>query len=638
MDTTVVAEREGEQMVLTISARAQGGSDQLAWLLPVAASFDLRSLDPSSVAPLDRVTRPRFVELWEQDPCEHHGAIPPLLPAPNPSAEPGSPIPGASAPKGPPAPAPSAQAPRSPASSGARAGVRFRTEVLGGSSASIFSLLEQRGFVLSEAARTVLAGDLDSGGAKLLLAHLPASELGEDRVLPALRVHTSSTRFALPTRLFATSGPGAELRIHVIAPHQRFEAAGQPNLAVPTNLDVDPRVRSREGDFYDRLIAHAFAERPGSVLTEYVWRASTCEGCEAPLAPEELDELGLALLPSAKSARRGEVIVRAEEVSDDPGGPAKLHRALSACYVAAQLESPGIGGSVSLAVDTEKETLRLDASDYRTPASLQRCVEISAESSDFDKSGTLHVEFAPVSRRYFGSLVLTSLRARFDGVPAEDLVLRPARAIEGGREIGPDNRPEQRVYWAEDANNFQPRYVVRHAFQGKVDCSSPKRGVWWERPPAGWKDPGLGERAPGDELGGASLASLVRGELPPIDAYAIAYAEAPPLPPEEALPELEASPVDGPPAGPSNPAAPKAEPRGTSWKAVGLGFVALLGLGALALRARRQTRGAAADPTSEHDPLPVDLAAPDDPAQSDDDSQTDDSAPSDEEPGDQPPR
>lgn len=599
VDTTIVVQREGDQMVLTLSARAEGGSDELAWILPIPVSFDLSSLDPSSVAPLARVTRPRFVELWEQDPCEHHGAIPPLVPAPSASAEPGAPTPHATAPSG--------------------LGARFRTEVLGGSSASIFSSLERRGFVLPEAARAVLAGELDSGGAKLLLAQLPVSELGEDRVLPALRVHTSSTRFAIPTRLFATSGPGAELRVHVMAPHQRFEAAGQPNLAVPTNLDVDPRVRSRGRDFYDRLIAHAFAERPGSVLTEYAWRASTCEGCEAPLDPEELDVLGLALLPSAKSGRRGEVIVHAEEVSDDPGGPAKLRRALSECYVAAQRESPGIRGTVSLGVDVERETLSLSSSDHTTPASLSRCVELSAESSDFDRSGTLRVDFVPVSRGYFGSLVLTTLRARYDAVPAEDLVLRPARAIEGGREIGPSGGPEQRVYWAEGDNDFQARYVVRHAFQGGVACASPKRGVWWERPPPGWKDPSPGEGMPSVELAGAKIASLVRGELPPLEAYAIAYEEAPPLPPAEPEPEPEpeASPSAVPSTGAaSSPAATQA-PRRTSWTVVGLGLASLLGLGALALRARKRAALAESEP---------------------DESSPRDDPPRDDGPGDQPPR
>ncbi len=628
VDATIVVVREGGEMVLTLSARAEGGSDELAWILPVSSTLDLRSLDPSSVAPLERVTRPRFAELWEQDPCEHHGAIPPLVPAPSESAEPrapSQPTADASAASAPFAPAPSASAQGSRASAG-DSGARFRTEVLGGSSASIYATLEQRGFVVPEAARQVLAGALDSGGAKLLVATVPASELGEDRRLPALRVHTSATPFVIPTRLYASSGSGAQLRVHVIAPHHRFEAAGQPNLAVPTNLDVHPRVRSQERAFYERLIARSFAERPGSVLTEYAWRASTCEGCEAPLDPEELDELGLALLPTAKSGRRGEVIVRAEQVCDDPGGPAKLRRALSDCYAAAQLEGAVGGGSVSVAVDVEMETLRsgVGAKDYATHGSLHRCVQISAESSDFDRSGTFEVEFVPVSRAYLGSLVLTTLRARYDAVPDEDLVLRPARAIEGGREIGPSDRPEQRVYWAERANNFQARYAVRHAFGGEVSCASPKRGVWWERPPAGWKAPSTVEGLPSEELTGATIARFVRGELPPLEAYAIAYEEAPPLPPAEPEPEPEpeASPSAVPSAGTASSLTAKQEPRRTSWAAVGLGLATLLGLGALALRARRQAALAEREPEQS--------SPRSDPPRDD--------HPRDDGPGDQPPR
>ena len=75
--------------------------------------------------------------------------------------------------------------------------------------------------------------------------------------------------------------------------------------------------------------------------------------------------------------------------------------------------------------------------------------------------------------------VLTRLHARYgkDGAP-NDLVFRAATAIVGGREMMTDgNRLEERSR-PDSTNNFQGRYVIRHAWTGPMACASPVRGRW----------------------------------------------------------------------------------------------------------------------------------------------------------------
>ncbi len=84
-----------------------------------------------------------------------------------------------------------------------------------------------------------------------------------------------------------------------------------------------------------------------------------------------------------------------------------------------------------------------------------------------------------------GSFVLTRLHARYgkEGAP-NDLVFRAAPAIVGGREQpGPGGKLEERAR-PDSTNNFQGRYVIRHAWTGPIACEKPIRGRWGG-PPAG---------------------------------------------------------------------------------------------------------------------------------------------------------
>jgi hypothetical protein len=81
--------------------------------------------------------------------------------------------------------------------------------------------------------------------------------------------------------------------------------------------------------------------------------------------------------------------------------------------------------------------------------------------------------------------VLTRLHARYGRESlGEDLVFREAPPIAGGREVpGRDGVLEQSASEAR-INNFQARYVIRHPWEGPIECANPVRGVWGG-PPAG---------------------------------------------------------------------------------------------------------------------------------------------------------
>jgi hypothetical protein len=83
------------------------------------------------------------------------------------------------------------------------------------------------------------------------------------------------------------------------------------------------------------------------------------------------------------------------------------------------------------------------------------------------------------------SFVLTRLHARYDKSSlGEDLIFKTAGPIVGGREFLRDDGGLEQGAVASGQNNFQGRYIIRHAWKGPIACASPIRGRWGG-PPAG---------------------------------------------------------------------------------------------------------------------------------------------------------
>ncbi|MEO7096304.1 MAG: DUF2330 domain-containing protein, partial [Polyangiales bacterium] len=82
-------------------------------------------------------------------------------------------------------------------------------------------------------------------------------------------------------------------------------------------------------------------------------------------------------------------------------------------------------------------------------------------------------------------MVITRLHARYDAKSlADDLVFRAAPAITGGREsdYSGDNEKLGTGAYPSGYNNFQARYIMRHAWTGPIACKRPERGTWGDMP------------------------------------------------------------------------------------------------------------------------------------------------------------
>ena len=118
-------------------------------------------------------------------------------------------------------------------------------------------------------------------------------------------------------------------------------------------------------------------------------------------------------------------------------------------------------------------------------SSCDPCPGPTLDYNDFATLGADVLE-GPAERpqKFGGGFVLTRLHTRYgkDGAP-EDLVFRKAPPIIGGREMrGPSGKLEERAQQS-DYNNFQGRYIIRHAWTGPIKCENPVRGRWGGPPP-----------------------------------------------------------------------------------------------------------------------------------------------------------
>ena len=125
---------------------------------------------------------------------------------------------------------------------------------------------------------------------------------------------------------------------------------------------------------------------------------------------------------------------------------------------------------------------------------------------------------------YYGSppsYVLTRLHTRYDQKTlSEDLLFREAPPLFGGRATGDGGLGDQGAQVEKSGvNNFQGRYIIRHYWEGKVACRSPRYGVWGGPPGGGYNPGGSGPIEPAQDLantprGKVSLPAVVTSGVP----------------------------------------------------------------------------------------------------------------------------
>lgn len=601
-DTRVLVLREDARSVVALAPTIRGPAKPLAVVVPLprAAAASLRAAPVTVFERTEALAAPRIDELWELDPCELH---------PNQQSAP--PSPSASA-------APSAE-PAAPRTEG-----DYEITVLPDLDAKgATRWLADHGYRVPDGAEAALAAALRPGTA-LAIARIDGGRLTFEKEvarLPPL-AFVADGPLDLPLSLASVGAPGPhETIVDVLSPRARLEAANLVNIGVPTNLDVIEDARSDRDGLHRANLDFTFERTPGAAITEYAWLAANCDGCESGkgLGAEDVLALGAGALPSAEDGSQREVMVDvAEALSRAPEGPPDLKRAIVGCYGKTLREMAGLEGSATITVQTGEGGAVTSAKIKDASAeALGKCVEDAARPLKLDHAnatGTVQVRFALVSRAYLGGMVFTRLRVRGAKAASADLSLRAAAPIEGGREEGPTGEPEKKVYFADHANNFRARYVVRHPWSGPIACEDPKRGVWSARPPGGSAPSGKPGSRP-SQTGRPSTSStadasgkpaapsaaeqklaayLVGGALPELQPYAITFRAAEPPRPSPAPAASGA-----PPSGTTPPAASSSGPAGAGGgcgcraapePGSGLAWAAITAVMALAARGRRRRR------------------------------------------------
>jgi MYXO-CTERM domain-containing protein len=114
----------------------------------------------------------------------------------------------------------------------------------------------------------------------------------------------------------------------------------------------------------------------------------------------------------------------------------------------------------------------------------------------------------------YTSFVLTRLHARYNSEAlGDDLVFRKADPIAGGREFqAADGSGIERGAIKDYSNNFQGRYIIRHAWTGPIECENPRRGIWGG-------PPGHGHGSPPQLQAAEDIAFAPRGDDISLDTY-----------------------------------------------------------------------------------------------------------------------
>jgi MYXO-CTERM domain-containing protein len=297
--TQVVLMRQGTLTVLSMQNNYQGPPQDFAMVVPVPVVLqkeNVKTLPRDVFDRVDRLTAPRLVEYWEQDPCPQAA---PLEMAMSPMM----------------AVVPS---PRRASAAAAAPAVKIEAQFTVGEydivvlsatdSASLDAWLRQNRYKIPAGAEPYLRPYVQLGMkffvAKVDVSKVRFERLGsgpEQAILSPLRFHYDSDSFRLPIRLgLINSGGTQDLLVTVLARGQRYEVANYENVAIPTNIDVSDATRNGFGLFYATLFDDTLRRHPRAVVTEYSWAANSCDPCPTPpLETSDLMTLGADALATA---------------------------------------------------------------------------------------------------------------------------------------------------------------------------------------------------------------------------------------------------------------------------------------------------------------------------------------------------
>jgi len=302
--TQVVLMRQGTRTVLSMQNAYQGPPQDFAMVVPVPVVLqkaNVKTLPPDVFDRVDRLTAPRLVEYWEQDPCPTARGMEEMDMA-------------ASAP----------MARSAPSGAGAvmmKSAVKIEAQFSVGEydvvvlsatdSSALDTWLHQNGYKIPAGAEPYLRPYVQMG-MKFFVAKVDVSKVKMERVgngpeqavLSPLRFYYDTDAFRLPIRLGLINSAGTQdIVVTILARGQRYEVANYDNIAIPTNIDVSDAARGAFASFYATLFDDTARKHPRSVVTEYSWAANSCDPCPTPpLDESDLLTLGADVLSTPEAA------------------------------------------------------------------------------------------------------------------------------------------------------------------------------------------------------------------------------------------------------------------------------------------------------------------------------------------------
>ena len=565
----VVLMRDGTRTVLSMQNDYKGPPEGFAMVVPVPVVLqkeNVKTLPRDVFDRVDRLSSPRLVEYWEQDPCPKPGQMDGLGLS-------GIGMGGGGQGFG-----------SGHGRLGGAGSVTIEAQFEVGEyeivilsaqdAAGLESWLKQNGYKIPDNAEPVLRPYVQAGS-KFFVAKVNVAKVKfEDgrATLSPLRFHYDSDKFELPVRLGMLSSPGTQdLIVNVLAPNKRYVVANYPSVTIPTNLDVSDKARGDFPSFYAALFDRTLEKNPGAIVTEYVWPSSSCDPCPGGvggLSNVDLVTLGADVLPStvtgpvnsgigAATLRMGAVDVKGKLPPEVVSRIVRQNMGrYRLCYENALRNNPTLAGKIVTKVEigpTGAVTSAKSEGSDLPDKGAEQCVVRGFQQLSFPEPGdntkvtaTIPITFTPpggaspppsglggggrigrVGISSVGSFVLTRLHARYTkNALGSDLVFKEAPPIVGGREFrnGP-NAPLETGATPSTVSSFQARYAIRHEWKGAIECKEPRRGVWG----APWPDAGAPSAPPAAVArklayvprGNVNLASFVTGGIPELGGAAV---------------------------------------------------------------------------------------------------------------------
>ena len=485
--TQVALMRHGTTTVLSMRNTYKGPVKDFAMVVPVPQVLkkeDVKTLNDDLFDRLDKLTAPRLVDYFEEDPCKHEGRtkfydFEDMSSSSSPVAE---------------------------VKASFKVG-EYDVEILSAKdSTKLESWLKANGYNIPKGASKALAPYI-AQGMYFFVARVDAKKVKFDKsgeaMLSPLRFAYDSEDFTLPVRLGLLNSKGKQdLSVFLLSTDGRYEVSNYPNAFIPTNLVVKEEVRHNFSAFYDALLQREFDKEPGTVVTEYAWNSpSKCDPCPptGALKLEDIEALGRDVL-WAKHSEIGPIewqgmgMTRGSFDSAVYYGLRGIEPEIAACYKGLERQPMGADASLALSLELGAGNAVLSRQvlvDGFDGMDMEACVTRVIDGLRFgtsDDSGPgfviASIKFGRTTKERLNlwSWVLTRLRARYSPDAMKDdlrFVLSDA-PVSGGLGVpsGSDTYFPRFAPVLARRNSFQGRYLIMNSWNGELECKHPNKGIW----------------------------------------------------------------------------------------------------------------------------------------------------------------